>query len=226
MELYTNLTQAFLSPALIGTLSLFILVLTKGEICPGQRGRLHKQLLVCLALLGLCIPNSWPVFVPFALVGFFVSQTKRGKTRDEGPIWALYASVITLVFATFYSWPTVTFGSGLYIIVLVALLGASLTHLLMTVARTRLQAFHTILPISGVVSAMVMVLVVLMQAHSHFSEDSDLVVEAILAAFPLLLTAIVVWCWHLFRNAKPNNPQLAIALVSNLLGAYMLLPLF
>ncbi|GAM56718.1 hypothetical protein JCM19231_3137 [Vibrio ishigakensis] len=226
MELYTNFTQAFLSPALIGTLALFILVLTKGEICPGQRGRLHKQLLVCLGLLAVCIPNSWPTIIPFALVGFFVSQTKRGKTRDEGPVWALYASVVTLVFSTFYSWPTVTLGSGLYIIVLVALLGASLTHLLMTLARTRLQAFHTILPISGVVSAMVLVLVVLLQAYSHFGDDSDLVVDAILGAFPLLLTAIVVWCWHLFRNAKPNNPQLAIALVSNLVGAYMLLPLF
>lgn len=67
----------FLIPALLGAQLVFSLVLTKGEICPGQRGRVHKTLPVLL--LGWIIATIAQPFavLPFFSVSFFYSKSKN-----------------------------------------------------------------------------------------------------------------------------------------------------
>ncbi len=87
-------------PSMLLGAQLFItLILVRGEICPGQRGRLHKALptlgILWLAVASLRIEAFMVVFAIF----YFFSQVRTGKTRDAGPIWILYlANGLALAF--------------------------------------------------------------------------------------------------------------------------------
>ncbi|MCV5690256.1 hypothetical protein OFN32_39220, partial [Escherichia coli] len=49
--------------------------------------------------------------------------------------------------------------------VMIFFLGASFSQLLLTIARSRLQAFHRILPVTGIVSGMLLVLAILFSSY-------------------------------------------------------------
>lgn len=230
MELYTQITLHLLLPMATGALMVMITVLLKGEICPGQRGRIHKQIPIIAGLFFVSTVSVPLILLPAALLSYFLLQVKTGKTRDRGPISLLFFSLAAAIIVWFSSLvaqqPMSLFSSLLLVVSELVFLGASLSHLLMVRARTRLDAFHTLLPVAGVVSAMVLVLAVLAQTHFAWSDNSASVVEAVSVAFPMLLLAIVIWCWHLFRSVKVNQVQLTIALASGLGSSYLLLPVF
>lgn len=230
MDTYAQLSIHIFLPMAIGALAILILALTKGEICPGQRGRLHKQLpiLACLFFIG---GGAMPAFiVPAGLLVYFSVQTKTGKTRDSGPLFLLLLAGVSAtlfwVLSIVNSEPRFVLGSLSIALGEVIFLGAALGHLLMIRAKTRLQAFHTLLPVAGIASAMLLVLSVLVQAHWAWSEQSDVVISVISVAFPLLLTAILVWSWHLFRSSTVNQYQVLVASALGISGSYLLLPLF
>ncbi|WP_261815387.1 hypothetical protein [Vibrio gallicus] len=225
MDFYISVSHYILSPAIAVCLALFIVVLTKGEICPGQRGRLHKQLISVLVLLLALVLSNPLLLVPALCLGWFVSQTKRGKTRVEGPIWALCMASATAIITSIIA---VEFTSTIQLsfeLLVSVLLGAGITHLLMTLARTRLQAFHSILPIAGVISVMLLVLIVLLQSYSYLQGQTEQVVSVIVQAFPVLLIGSVISCWHLFRSIKPTSIQLLISSLAHLTACYLLLPI-
>lgn len=78
------------APMLLGAQIILTLVLVKGEICPGQRGRIHK-VLPALAVLWLAVASIKieAFLVVFALF-YFYSQVQTKKTREEGPLWVMY----------------------------------------------------------------------------------------------------------------------------------------
>ncbi len=93
------------------------------------------------------------------------------------------------------------------------LLGAVFAQLLLVIARSRLQAFHRILPVAGVVSGMLLVVLTLFSAYQLDEATLNSVTQHVLASLAMLIIAIVVWCWHIFTHKAPNKAQLAAALL-------------
>ncbi|QUJ66222.1 hypothetical protein KDD30_08430 [Photobacterium sp. GJ3] len=203
--------STFLIPALLGAQLILTLVLTQGEICPGQRGRVHKTLPILLVGWLLVAIVSPVAVLPLLALAWFAFQVKTGKTRDAGPLWALYtasglAGVCWLMMASERTLPV----AGMSFVA-IALLGSLLAHVLLTQARTRLQAFHRVLPAVGLLSAMLSVLLLLWVLYGLPVSVVEADVLAICAALVLLIAAQVVWGGHILLSKTVNFWQLLFA---------------
>ncbi|NMR77740.1 hypothetical protein, partial [Vibrio alginolyticus] len=140
--------------------------LIKGDICPGQRGRLHKMLpaigVLWLAVASLRIEAFMVVFAIF----YFYSQVQTKKTREKGPLWALHlANGLAFAYVSIQVFEQPNWPASAAMAVMIFFLGASFSQLLLTIARSRLQAFHRILPVTGIVSGMLLVLATLFSSY-------------------------------------------------------------
>ena len=199
---------------LLGAQLLLTVILVKGDLCPGQRGRIHKML-PSIGLLWLAVASlKIEVFLVVFAVFYFYSQVKTGKTRDVGPIWLLYlANGLALSFVGIQISEQANTLQSLAYLVLVFLLGASFAHLLLTVARTRLQAFHKILPVSIVLSAMVFISCALFIILALEESELTLLFAPLMTFIVLLLVGVVVSCWHLLTTKQVSRPQLTVSLL-------------
>lgn len=201
-----------MAPMLLGAQILLTLVLIKGDICPGQRGRVHKVLPV-LAILWLAVASLKveAFLVVFALL-YFYSQVQTKKTRQEGPLWVMYlADGLALAFVAILIVDAVNVSASLSLFSLIFLLGAILGHLLLTIVRTRLQAFHRLLPVVGIVSAMIATLCIVPYAYQLDAPSLSALTQPLLISFLLLVIGIVAWCWHLLLVKPVNKGQLIVA---------------
>ncbi|PSU34996.1 hypothetical protein [Photobacterium lutimaris] len=216
-----NTALIFLIPALLGAQLVLTLVLTKGDICPGQRGRVHKTLPVLL-LGWLVVALYQPyAFLPLAALGYFTLKVKTGKTRDAGPLNVFYVANVVAFFVWFSMLLTLTLPVAAMSLVSVVLFGSLLAHLLLTQARTRLQAFHRLLPFAGFVSAMVSVLCLLWLANQFDESQLALLTTNIVASLVLLVAGLLVWSMHLLTGKTVNRWQLVIAAGILVLSANM-----
>ncbi|ENM5724940.1 hypothetical protein V4V56_000853 [Vibrio mimicus] len=200
------------APMLLGAQIILTLVLVKGEICPGQRGRIHK-VLPALAVLWLAVASIKieAFLVVFALF-YFYSQVQTKKTRDEGPLWVMYlANGLALAYVGILISEAPAWPASLTIFAAIFLLGAMFGHLLLTLARSRLQAFHRILPVVGIVSAMLTALCLLPYVSGLSDEQLQTLLMPIVISFGLLIAGVVVWCWHLISAKTVNKWQLVVA---------------
>ncbi|MEF1283156.1 hypothetical protein QTN94_04015 [Vibrio sp. M250220] len=211
---------AVFAPMLLGAQLILTLILVKGDICPGQRGRIHKML-PTLAILWLAVSSLRieAMMVVFA-IAYFYTQVQTKKTRDQGPLWVMYlANGLALAYVGIEVTTQSSLAASLSVLIQVFLLGAILAHLLLTIARTRLQAFHRILPVTGVVAAMLMSLAILLKASGLPAEALTNITQPLLVGLALLITAVVIWCWHMLTSKEINKLQLAMALAFLLLSA-------
>ncbi|MGR5142022.1 hypothetical protein ACQKPX_10135 [Photobacterium sp. DNB23_23_1] len=216
-----NTALIFLIPALLGAQLVLTLVLTKGDICPGQRGRVHKTLPVLLVgwlVVALFQPYA---FLPLAALGYFTLKVKTGKTRDAGPLNVFYVANVVAFFVWFSMLLTLTLPVAVMSLVSVALFGSLLAHLLLTQARTRLQAFHRLLPFAGFVSAMMSVLCLLWLAYQFDESQLALLTTNIVSSLVLLVAGLLVWSMHLLTGKTVNRWQLVIAAGILVLSANM-----
>ncbi len=189
-------------------LTLSTVFLQKGEICPGQRGRLHK------ALLPLLVTSVLLVFAsPFMLLGLiplavFVFQTKTTKTKETGPIAILWLAVVGAWISSIILFLSVPWIANIYCLFVGLIWGMITTHLMLLYARSRLQAFHRILPFSGI-AALMATLVVFVFFLSQFSPLSlSALLIVIFSIIGLQVIAILVWSKHLFKHEIPTLPWL------------------
>ncbi|NRF28520.1 hypothetical protein [Vibrio coralliilyticus] len=206
---------AVFPPMLLGAQLILTLILVKGDICPGQRGRIHKVLPV-LAIMWLAVASLKieAMMVVFA-IAYFYSQVQTKKTRVQGPLWVMYlANGLALAYVAIGIGEQPDLAAGLNVFVQIILLGALFAHLLLTVARTRLQAFHRILPVTGVISAMLMSLAILLKAFGLEEVVLTQATQPLLIGFALLITSVLIWCWHIIVSKTVNKIQLAVALLT------------
>ncbi|NRF15061.1 hypothetical protein [Vibrio coralliilyticus] len=206
---------AVFPPMLLGAQLILTLILVKGDICPGQRGRIHKVLPV-LAIMWLAVASLKieAMMVVFA-IAYFYSQVQTKKTRVQGPLWVMYlANGLSLAYVAIGIGEQPDLAAGLNVFVQIILLGALFAHLLLTVARTRLQAFHRILPVTGVISAMLMSLAILLKAFGLEEAVLTQATQPLLIGFALLITSVLTWCWHIIVSKTVNKIQLAVALLT------------
>ena len=215
----------FLIPALLGAQLILTLVLTKGEICPGQRGRVHKTLpalLVGWLVVAIAQPYA---FLPLLALGYFTVKVKTGKTRDAGPLNVFYAANV-LAFLVWFSFvPTLTLPVALLSLVSVALFGSLVAHIMLTQARTRLQAFHRLLPFAGFISAMLSVLCLLWLSSQLDENQLASLTTNVVASLVLLVAGLLVWSMHLLTGKTVNRWQLVMAAGILVLSANMQIPL-
>lgn len=217
---------SIIPPMLLGTQLVLLLVLVKGDICPGQRGRIHKQLpIIALGWLGLGF-LYWPLALVGVLILVFFSQVKVSKTRDSGPIWLLYFAIAAASLFNIQLMLAGDWGNMLFMLTTVVILGASLSHFLLLLARTRLQAFHRLLPIAVIIGAILITVVVLLQAFQYSMSYVDQIIVPLMVCFMSLIASVVFSSWHLFTQQTIQKTQpfcgLAVCLTS-LLGFSALL---
>ncbi|MFA0413579.1 hypothetical protein AB4520_07190 [Vibrio renipiscarius] len=218
---------ATFAPMLLGAQLILTMVLVKGEICPGQRGRVHKML-TPLVVLWLAVASlKIEAFMIAAAIGYFYSQVQTGKTREKGPLWLLYlANGLALAYVGIMMGEQDSVASAANILVQVLLLGGCFGQLLLVVARSRLQAFQRILPVVGVLAAMLTAITLVFQAFS-LSEEALLAISLpTILGMILLISAVVVWCFHLFTTKAVSKGQLGFALVILVVVTVVNQPLF
>lgn len=205
---------------LLGAQIILTLVLVKGDICPGQRGRIHK-VLPAVAVLWLAVASvKIEAFMIVAAIFYFYSQVQTKKTRDSGPMWVLYlANGLAVAYVAILMGQAHNWSAALSLLTMVALLGAMFGHLLMTIARTRLQAFHRILPVAGILSAMLTTLCIVPYAYSLSADNLNAMTQPLLISFALMVAGIIVWSWHIMMSKAIDKVQLAVAQVMILASA-------
>ncbi|MCW8329702.1 hypothetical protein MD588_12870 [Photobacterium sp. SDRW27] len=216
----------FLIPALLGAQLILTLVLTKGEICPGQRGRVHKTLPVILVGWVLAISSHPVSLLPLLTLGYFTFKVKTGKTRDAGPLPVLYAANLFAALSWLMLLPTMSYPQMGLSLMAVALFGASLAHLLLTQARTRLQAFHRLLPFTGFASAIISVLLMLWLLTGMEESTVQAMTTDVVGALVLLVMSLLVWAGHILLTKKVNRWQLLAASLLLVASGGMQLALF
>jgi len=200
------------APMLLGAQIILTMILIKGEICPGQRGRIHKVLpaigVLWLAVASIKIEAFMVVFAIF----YFYSRVQTTKTRDQGPMWVMYlVNGLSLSYVGILIGEAPNWMASLSLFFMIPLLGAMFGHLLLTIARTRLDAFHRILPVVGIVSAMGMTLCIVPYAYALNDEQHSALIMPLLISFALVVAAILVWSWHIMMSKKAHKGQLTLA---------------
>ncbi|MBA5763061.1 hypothetical protein H2O73_11935 [Vibrio sp. 404] len=218
---------AVIAPLLLGAQIVLTLVLVKGEICPGQRGRVHKML-PTLAILWLAVASlKIQAFMVAAALVYFYSQVQTNKTRERGPLWVLYlANGLALAYVGIMIGEQPTAAAGANVVMQVFLLGACFSQLLLIIARSRLQAFQRILPITGVVSAMLASLTVLWSVYGLPEAQLQSIMMPIVSSLGLMLAAALIWCVHLFVAKPATKAQLSLTLLMLLSAALFAQPIF
>lgn len=210
---------------LVGQLIL-TLVLTKGEICPGQRGRVHK-LLPVIGVLWLAVTSLHiEAFLIAATIFYFFSKVQTKKTRDKGPIWLLYiADALAVIYVAVQIHSLSSISAGLGWISIGVLLGTIFANLLLLMARSRLDAFHRILPITGILSGIVVAIIIALQVVTL---NQDLMVSLqnnILTGLFFLILGLLIWPLHMITSWSVNKFQLSLTLMVLLSSGFYLYPL-
>ncbi|MBD0786934.1 hypothetical protein HUO09_11325 [Vibrio sp. Y2-5] len=208
------------APMLLGAQIILTMILVKGDICPGQRGRLHKVLpsigVLWLAVASIKIEAFLVVFAIF----YFYSRVQTTKTRNEGPLWVLYlVNGLSLAYVGVLISEAPSWSASLSLFMMIFLLGSVFANMLLSIARSRLDAFHRILPVVGILSAMTTTLCIVPFAYSLESEQLAELTMPLVISFSLLIAGIVFWSWHIITAKKPEKGQLAVAFLLVLLAS-------
>ncbi|GAK83728.1 hypothetical protein JCM19238_1290 [Vibrio ponticus] len=221
-----NLLATF-APMLLGTQIILTLVLVKGEICPGQRGRVHK-LLPSLAVMWLAVASlKIQAFMVSAALMYFFSQVQTKKTREQGPLWVLYlANGLALAYVAIMIGEQSTIAAGANVFMQIVLLGGCFAQFLLLIARSRLQAFQRILPVTGVIAAMLTSVTVLFHVYDLPEAQLEILVAPLLTAFAVMIVGVVVWCWHMFSGKPAHKVQLGVAALLLVAATVISQPIF
>ncbi len=205
---------------LLGAQIILTMILVKGDICPGQRGRIHK-ILPSIGVLWLAVASiKIEAFLVVFAIFYFYSRVQTTKTRDEGPIWVLYlANGLSLAYVGVLISEAASWSASLSLFMMIFLLGSVFANMLLSIARSRLDAFHRILPVVGILSAMATTLCIVPFAYSLESEQLAELTMPLIISFSLLIVGIVFWSWHIITAKKPEKGQLAVAFLLVLLAS-------
>ncbi|ART79209.1 hypothetical protein [Oceanisphaera avium] len=212
----------------IGALALLVLVLMKGDLCPGQRRRISDGLVSVWAVLGLSLMLGVEAKVPSLMLGWgaltlimglavLVYQARLAGKRSLSITWQWPASLMAAGLAV---WIMFRVGpAGLFML---GAGGCVFGHLIMVRAKHRLQAFNVLLPLVGVGFSLLFTLVLVVQASI---QADALVIESLVWPFGqlcgLVLAGALVWLWPVFRKEATSPPVLAVATLL-ILGALTL----
>jgi hypothetical protein len=194
----------------LGALIALGLVLWRGDLCPGQRSRITTQLFSIWVITGLSLMlameagmKGWLTWCGGAamILGIVLSLA---QSRLEGKR-AIPSSLLWLP-----AMPLALYGLGLLQIqgwlsgaLQMVLLGSAFAHLMLLRARHRLQAFNTLLPMAGLIAAILSLiwLAVLVGWQGH-GASLDALIPGVLTQAGLLIAALLLWFSPLYRQQE------------------------
>ncbi|HHQ4581895.1 TPA: hypothetical protein ACSP17_004161 [Aeromonas hydrophila] len=204
----------------LGALIALGLVLWRGDLCPGQRSRITTQLFSVWVITGLSLmlaveakAADWLIWSGAAalILGVVLSLA---QSRLEGKR-AIPATLFWLP-----AMPLLVYGIGLLQIqgwlgglLQMVLLGAAFAHLMLLRARHRLQAFNTLLPLAGLVAAILSLLwLAVLVGWQGSGASLDALIPAVLTQAALLIAALLLWFSPLYRQQETAPVVVSTAL--------------
>ncbi|WP_324014012.1 hypothetical protein [Aeromonas hydrophila] len=204
----------------LGALIALGLVLWRGDLCPGQRSRITTQLFSVWVITGLSLmlaveakAADWLIWSGAAalILGVVLSLA---QSRLEGKR-AIPATLFWLP-----AMPLLVYGIGLLQIqgwlgglLQMVLLGAAFAHLMLLRARHRLQAFNTLLPLAGLVAAILSLLWLAVLVGWQGNDASlDALIPGVLTQAALLIAALLLWFSPLYRQQETAPVVVSTAL--------------
>ncbi|GIC78444.1 hypothetical protein [Moritella sp. F3] len=199
------------------------LVLSKGEVCPGQCKRITENMISIWAVLALGLMIGIEVYATTATlviggVAVFIGiiqnliQSRLEGKRAIPSTWLRLPIALAVITGLLVLWqqqqPLLLLES--------VLLGAVFAHVILLRAKHRLQAFNVILPVVGIASSVLLMLGLLVVASMH-AEPSNISViqEFVIYRAIILLLALGVWTIPLYTKQEytPNIVSLTTVLL-------------
>ncbi|MFM5417144.1 hypothetical protein [Aeromonas dhakensis] len=204
----------------LGALIALGLVLWRGDLCPGQRSRITTQIFSVWVITGLSLmlaveakAADWLIWSGGAalILGVVLSLA---QSRLEGKR-AIPATLFWLPAV-----PLLVYGIGLLQIqgwlgglLQMVLLGAAFAHLMLLRARHRLQAFNTLLPLAGLVAAILSLLwLAVLVGWQGNGAGLDALIPGVLTQAALLIAALLLWFSPLYRQQETAPAVVSTAL--------------
>ena len=199
------------------------LVLSKGEVCPGQRKRITENMISIWAVLALGLMIGIEVYattltlivggmaVFMGIMQNLIQSLLQGK-RAIPSTWLRLPIGLAVITGVFVLWqqqqPLLLFEA--------VLLGAVFAHVILLRAKHRLQAFNVILPMVGIASSVLLMLGLLVVASMHADSSNMMVIqEFVIYRAVILLLALAVWTIPLYTKQEysPNLVSLTTVLL-------------
>lgn len=204
----------------LGALIALGLVLWRGDLCPGQRSRITTQIFSVWVITALSLmlaveakAADWLIWSGGAalILGVVLSLA---QSRLEGKR-AIPATLFWLPAV-----PLLVYGIGLLQIqgwlgglLQMVLLGAAFAHLMLLRARHRLQAFNTLLPLAGLVAAILSLLwLAVLVGGQGSGAGLDALIPGVLTQAALLIAALLLWFSPLYRQQETAPVVVSTAL--------------
>lgn len=204
----------------LGALIALGIVLWRGDICPGQRSRITAQLFSIWVITGLSLMlavearvASWLIWSGGAalILGIVLSLA---QSRLEGKR-AIPSTLLWLP-----AMPLLVYGVGLLQIqgwlsglLQMTLLGAAFAHLMLLRARHRLQAFNLLLPLAGLVAAILSLLwLAVLVGWQGSGAELDALIPGVLTQAILLIAALLLWFSPIYQQRETAPVVVSTAL--------------
>lgn len=199
------------------------LVLSKGEVCPGQRKRITENMISIWAVLALGLMIGIEVYattltlivggiaVFIGIMQNLIQSRLQGK-RAIPSTWLRLPIAFAVITGVFVLWQQ----QQPLLLLEAVLLGAVFAHVILLRAKHRLQAFNVILPVVGIASSVLLMLGLLVVASMHADSSNMMVIqEFVIYRAVILLLALAVWTIPLYTKQEysPNIVSLTTVLL-------------
>jgi hypothetical protein len=199
------------------------LVLSKGEVCPGQRKRITENMISIWAVLALGLMIGIEIYattstlviggiaVFIGIVQNLIQSRLEGK-RAIPSTWLRLPISLAVITGLLVLWQQ----QQPLLLLEAVLLGAVFAHVILLRAKHRLQAFNVILPIVGIASSVLLMLGLLVVASLHAgSSNMPVIQEFVIYRAIILLLALAVWTIPLYTKQAytPNMVSLTTVLL-------------
>ena len=199
------------------------LVLSKGEVCPGQRKRITENMISIWAVLALGLMIGIEVYattltlivggmaVFMGIMQNLIQSRLQGK-RAIPSTWLRLPIGLAVITGLLVLWQQ----QQALLLLEAVLLGAAFAHVILLRAKHRLQAFNVILPVVGIASSVLLMLGLLVVASMHADSSNMMVIqEFVIYRAVILLLALAVWTIPLYTKQEysPNLVSLTTVLL-------------
>ena len=188
------------------------LVLTKGEVCPGQRKRITENMISVWAVLALGLMIGVEVYattltlviggmaVFIGIMQNLIQSRLQGK-RSIPSTWLRLPIALAVITGLLVLWQQ----QQALLLLEAVLLGAVFAHVILLRAKHRLQAFNVILPVVGIASSVLLMVGLLVVASMHADSSNMMVIqEFVIYRAVILLLALAVWTIPLYTKQEYN----------------------
>lgn len=192
----------------LGALIALGIVLWRGDLCPGQRARIMAQIFSIWMVTGLSLmlaveagASGWLLGCggTALVLGIALSLAQsRQENKRSIPARLLWLPAAPLALYGVGLLQVQGWLSGLFQLVL---LGAAFAHLMLLRARHRLQAFNLLLPLAGLIAAMLgLIWLAVLVGWQGNAEALDALLPGVLTQAGFLIASLLLWFSPLYRQ--------------------------